>query len=153
MGSKLSPSPPGQEEREGDEQQRQAYHAPLGRSLHIYDAGHLLLLVQLGDKPLLPYAFCIFHYLLDTSRMTARGAPRPKGYREERYRSLVELLVAERKRQGVSQDEMAARLRHHQPYVSRYETGERRLDAVEFIDVARALGLEPAELVRQVPPP
>ncbi|MBQ2760644.1 MAG: helix-turn-helix transcriptional regulator [Mailhella sp.] len=37
-----------------------------------------------------------------------------------------------------------------QSYVSKYESGERRLDVVEFIAVATALGEDPLELLRQV---
>lgn len=35
----------------------------------------------------------------------------------------------------------------HQQFVSRYETGERRLDVVEFADVAKALDLSVTKLL------
>jgi transcriptional regulator with XRE-family HTH domain len=70
-----------------------------------------------------------------------------KGFQNERYRLLIVELIRARKARGLSQTDMAARLRSHQQFVSRYETGERRLDIVEFVDVARALGLNPAELI------
>jgi hypothetical protein len=34
--------------------------------------------------------------------------------------------------------------------VDKYERGERRLSVIEFIHVARALGAEPVEILRQV---
>ncbi|MEQ8821802.1 MAG: helix-turn-helix transcriptional regulator, partial [Sumerlaeia bacterium] len=37
-----------------------------------------------------------------------------------------------------------------QSYISNYETGERRLDAVELILVCNAIGLDPAGVVEQV---
>ena len=37
-----------------------------------------------------------------------------------------------------------------QSFVSKYERGERRLDVVEFGEVARALGIDPLQLLRQV---
>ena len=42
-------------------------------------------------------------------------------------------------------------LGRHQQFVSRYETGERRLDVVKFMDVARALGCDVATMVDSVP--
>lgn len=73
-----------------------------------------------------------------------------KGFQDARYRKLISLLVAERKRQGRSQEALAEALQKHQQFVSRYEIGERRLDVIEFADVARALGLSPAALLQSV---
>jgi transcriptional regulator with XRE-family HTH domain len=64
---------------------------------------------------------------------------------------LIGMLVAARKSAGLSQGALADRLHRHQQFVSRYETGERRLDLVEFIDIARALALDPTTLVQAVP--
>jgi ribosome-binding protein aMBF1 (putative translation factor) len=74
-----------------------------------------------------------------------------KGFQDERYRVLIGLLVDGRKIAGLSQGALALRLNRHQQFVSRYETGERRLDVVEFIDIARALALDPMTLVQAVP--
>jgi len=70
-----------------------------------------------------------------------------KGFGDARYRAVIEKLTAERKSQGLSQAGLAGKLGRHQQFVSRYETGERRLDVVEFVDVAHGLGLDPTELV------
>jgi predicted transcriptional regulator len=43
---------------------------------------------------------------------------------------------------------VASRLNKHQSFVSKYECGERRLSVIEFIDVVRALGAEPAAVLR-----
>jgi transcriptional regulator with XRE-family HTH domain len=56
-----------------------------------------------------------------------------------RYRRLCELLIAARKANGLSQAALAERLGWLQTVISKYERGERRLDLVEFLDVARAL--------------
>lgn len=37
-----------------------------------------------------------------------------------------------------------------QSYVSKYERGERRLDVVEFLEIARVIGLDPHELLREL---
>jgi transcriptional regulator with XRE-family HTH domain len=81
--------------------------------------------------------------------MAIRGATTTtKGFQDDRYRAVVELLVAERKRQRMSQEKLARILGLHQPFVSRFENGERRLDIIEFIDVAKALGLRPEGIVK-----
>lgn len=74
-----------------------------------------------------------------------------KGFGDDRYRALAGLLLDARKQQGLSQAALATALGRHQQFVSRYETGERRLDAVEFVDVARILKLDPAKLIAEVP--
>ena len=42
------------------------------------------------------------------------------------------------------------RLDKPQSFVAKYEGGERRLSAIEFVDVVRALGLEPVAAMRQL---
>jgi transcriptional regulator with XRE-family HTH domain len=73
-----------------------------------------------------------------------------KGFQDRRYRQLVEVLVDQRRKLNLSQAALAQRLGKHQQFVSRYETGERRLDVVEFHDVAVALGLDAADLIRGI---
>lgn len=69
---------------------------------------------------------------------------------EKQYQHFRELIVAARKTAGLTQVEVAARLKQPQSYVSKYESGVRRLDVVEFIAVARAIGFDPAEFVRKL---
>lgn len=75
-----------------------------------------------------------------------------KGTHDARYRRLIEALADARKNAGVTQVGLAQRLGKRQQFVSKYESGERRLDAVEFVDIARALGLDAATLVSEIPP-
>lgn len=63
------------------------------------------------------------------------------------YRLLLTVLRAARKQQGLSQVELAARLGNTQTFVSKCERGERRLDAVELIEFAEALGVPPLKLI------
>lgn len=69
---------------------------------------------------------------------------------DSRYASLRALLVAERERAGLTQVDVAGRLGKPQSYVSKYERGERRIDLVEFLDIGRALGADPAEIVQKL---
>ena len=68
------------------------------------------------------------------------------------YRSLVAQLVTARKTAGLTQTDLAERLGTgwRQTLVSKIETGERKLDAVEFVVVARAVGANPATIVNQI---
>jgi transcriptional regulator with XRE-family HTH domain len=61
----------------------------------------------------------------------------------ERHQRLRELLVARRKAAGLTQTVVAKRLRKPPSYVAKYEGGDRRLDVLEFLDVAAAIGFEP----------
>jgi hypothetical protein len=38
-------------------------------------------------------------------------------------------------------------LKRSQSFIAKIEVGERRIDVVEFIEIARALGREPVELL------
>ena len=78
--------------------------------------------------------------------MTAKRTTSP-GFRDERYRRLIGTLVERRKALGLTQQVVAERLGLHKQFVSRVELGERRLDVVEFFDFAKALDLEPSELL------
>jgi len=44
----------------------------------------------------------------------------------------------------MTQTDLAARLDEYQSFVARLESGQRRIDVVEFLDLAEALGLDPA---------
>lgn len=60
------------------------------------------------------------------------------------------LLVEARKRAGLTQYELAGRLKRPQSFVSKFERGERRLDVLEFHEVARALGIDPIRFLRRL---
>jgi transcriptional regulator with XRE-family HTH domain len=51
-----------------------------------------------------------------------------------------------RKAAGLTQRELGARLKQAHTILAKVESGERRLDVVEFIYVARSLGVDPREL-------
>lgn len=65
----------------------------------------------------------------------------------DQYQQFRELLVQARKNARLTQTELSARLERPQSFVSKYERGERRLDVVEFCDVAKALGVDPARFL------
>lgn len=65
-----------------------------------------------------------------------------KSIHDNRYRWMIEQLVQARKALGLTQEKLAARLARPQQFVSRYEVGERRLDMIEFLDVAAILEMD-----------
>lgn len=70
-------------------------------------------------------------------------------------KTLVAFLVKARKAGQLTQAQLAERLGKTQQYVSRYEKGDRRVDLLEFIVIARGLGVAPdrllAQLLRKLP--
>jgi transcriptional regulator with XRE-family HTH domain len=68
----------------------------------------------------------------------------------DRYTSLREALIAARREKGLTQSEVAERLGKAQSFVSKYESGERRLDVIEFIEVCQILGIKPASIIRKL---
>ena len=75
-----------------------------------------------------------------------------RGIHDDRYRGLIEALAEARRGACLTQADLAARLGKRQQFVSKYESGERRLDIVEFIDIAVALGIDPASLTVEIKP-
>lgn len=52
-----------------------------------------------------------------------------------------------RKSKNFTQTNIAKELGRPQSFVAKYEGGERRLDVIEFIDVSRALGIDPRDVL------
>jgi transcriptional regulator with XRE-family HTH domain len=71
-----------------------------------------------------------------------------KSLKSPEYARLIGALVAVRHSAGVRQQALAKKLGRPQSFVAKYEGGERRIDVVEFIAIARALGADPIKLFR-----
>jgi len=63
------------------------------------------------------------------------------------YERAVAALIAARKNAGLTQQQLATRLRKPQSFVSKYERRERRLDVVEFVRIAQIAGADPSTIV------
>jgi transcriptional regulator with XRE-family HTH domain len=66
----------------------------------------------------------------------------------ERHKKLCGLLKDRRKAAGLTQTTVAERLGKPPSYVAKYELGDRRLDVLEFLDVATAIGFDPCTFIR-----
>lgn len=60
---------------------------------------------------------------------------------------MIKLLKNQRKKLGISQSKLARKLKKPQSYVSRYESGEQRLDLVELKSICNALNLSIIDLI------
>lgn len=63
------------------------------------------------------------------------------------YEKLTQTLVRTRKQAGLTQQQVADRLGKPQSWVAKVEGGERRLDVIEFIHLARAMDADPLEVL------
>jgi transcriptional regulator with XRE-family HTH domain len=66
------------------------------------------------------------------------------------HAKVVDLLIAERERAGLKQGELAKRLKLQQSFVSRLESGQRRVSVCEFFVFAQAIGFDPIAALRQI---
>lgn len=66
------------------------------------------------------------------------------------YAAFVRLLVERRKASGLSQQDVADAMEWPQSFIAKIEKKERRIDVVELIRFASAVGFDPARLVRDL---
>jgi transcriptional regulator with XRE-family HTH domain len=67
-----------------------------------------------------------------------------------KYRAAIGVMTAERTARGLSQRELARRLGKPPSFVNKIELLERRLDVVEFVSIAQAMGVDAQELLGQI---
>jgi transcriptional regulator with XRE-family HTH domain len=70
-----------------------------------------------------------------------------KTLQSARHKALIELLIAKREEAGLTQAALAKRLGEYQSFVARLESGQRRVDVVEFLKMADVLGFDPAKAI------
>jgi len=70
----------------------------------------------------------------------------PSAVFSDEYEVLVDLLVSARRKAGVSQRGLAARLGRSQSHINMIEKRQRRIEVREFYLLCRALGADPAAL-------
>lgn len=70
--------------------------------------------------------------------------------RSARHRALVAAIVEARIATGLSQRDFAKKLGRTNNFVWRIEAGERQVNVLDFIEIAKAAGMSPDELIRRV---
>ncbi|MGB3509416.1 MAG: helix-turn-helix transcriptional regulator [Microcoleaceae cyanobacterium] len=74
----------------------------------------------------------------------------PKSVFARKYNRFRELLIEARKEINLTQVELSVKLSRPQSYVSKYERGERRLDLIEFLEIAEALEIDPLAFIEKL---
>jgi transcriptional regulator with XRE-family HTH domain len=69
---------------------------------------------------------------------------------DPRHKKLQDLLRQYRRARALTQLQLAERLGRPQSFIAKYESGERRLDLIEFLMVAEALNIDPVEFIHQL---
>ena len=70
--------------------------------------------------------------------------------RPKQYQHSLEILAEARDKTGINQRELSRQLKRPHTYISKVESGERRIDVIEFIEIARALEIDPTKLFSKV---
>lgn len=70
--------------------------------------------------------------------------------RSVKHRALIAAIVEARQAVGLSQREFAKKLKRTNNFVWRIEAGERQVNVLEFIEIAKAAGVEADELLRRI---
>ncbi|WP_144157943.1 helix-turn-helix domain-containing protein [Paraburkholderia sp. BCC1885] len=69
---------------------------------------------------------------------------------DPRNQRIAALLADIRKQRGLLQEEVALRLKRPQSFVSKYESGMRRVDLAELLDILGALDADPHAFIDQI---
>jgi transcriptional regulator with XRE-family HTH domain len=80
--------------------------------------------------------------------MATRARKLDKSVHSAGQAAFCELMIRARKAAGLTQQELAKRLRRPQSFVAKYEGGERRVDVVEFIEICKAVEVDPNKLLK-----
>ena len=78
------------------------------------------------------------------------GQKMPRTLRSPRQKALIALLIEQRKQSGLTQAQLAKRLRRYQSFVATVESGQRRIDVIEFLDLADAIGFDPIDAIKKL---
>lgn len=70
--------------------------------------------------------------------------------KREYYVALREALIYERKKKGLSQENLAQLINKPQSFISKYETGERRLDLIELIIICQKANIPLEKIIKHV---
>ena len=74
----------------------------------------------------------------------------PRSLDSPRHQALRAFLLDKRKAAGLTQAEVADRLKIHRSYVVDIERGQRRVDVVELFALAEAIGFDPSEAIERM---
>ena len=73
-----------------------------------------------------------------------------KQLRSSKHRALIAAIVGARNAAGLTQRQLAAKLKRSNSFVWKLEAGERQLNVLEFIEIARALNVKASALMADI---
>jgi transcriptional regulator with XRE-family HTH domain len=74
----------------------------------------------------------------------------PKSVTSPLQKKLAAMLVEHRKAAGLRQVDLAEKMGVYQSWVTHMESGQRRIDVVELIELGKVLGFDPVDVVRKL---
>ncbi|QND62713.1 helix-turn-helix transcriptional regulator [Mesorhizobium loti] len=74
----------------------------------------------------------------------------PKSLHSTRHTTIAKALADQRRLKGLSQTQVAKALGRHQPFIANIESGQRRVDLVELLDIAAIIDLDVPGLVKKI---
>ena len=73
-----------------------------------------------------------------------------KQLRSAKHRALISVIKAKRRAAGLTQRQLAAKLKRSNSFVWKLEAGERQINVLEFMEIARILGVKASKLVAEI---
>lgn len=67
-----------------------------------------------------------------------------------RHDALIASLISTREKAGLTQAELAQRIGEYQSFVARLESGQRRVDVIEFLRLSVILKFDPCQILREI---
>ncbi|MEG1214247.1 MAG: helix-turn-helix transcriptional regulator [Leclercia sp.] len=68
----------------------------------------------------------------------------------DEYQRVINALKAARKGRGITQTQLAEALGKPQSFIAKVESGERRLDVVEFVHLAKLIGADALMIIGSI---
>jgi transcriptional regulator with XRE-family HTH domain len=73
-----------------------------------------------------------------------------KHLRSPKHRALIAAIAEARHAAGLTQRQLAAKLKRSNSFIWKLEAGERQLNVLEFIEIARTLGVKASDLIAEI---
>ena len=73
-----------------------------------------------------------------------------KHLRSAKHRALIREVVAARHAAGLTQRQLAAKLNRSNSFIWKLEAGERQINVLELVEVARVLGVKASQLIAAI---
>jgi transcriptional regulator with XRE-family HTH domain len=73
-----------------------------------------------------------------------------RAFGSPRHDALVRFLRESREEAGLTQVQVAKRLGRYQSFITDYERGRKRIDAIELVAICDALGIDPIEALKVI---